>query len=175
MNAASRNEAENPTKANRGSVRTMQIIFDEEQYPDERLQGFFTQAAESALYRKSIDAALCEISLSFVTRDEIRALNFKYRGNDSPTDVLSFPMYCGAEEIREAGSVSAPVILGDVVICRELAGQQAEDIGQAIEREIVYLFTHSVLHLLGYDHEEETERIVMREAEDKIMAEIYME
>ena len=59
--------------------------------------------------------------------------------------------------------------LGDVVICSEKAKEQARDFGHSFEREIVYLFTHSMLHLLGYDHMEETDRKRMRAREEEVM------
>jgi len=114
-----------------------------------------------------------EISLSFVSLDEIHELNRDYRGVDRPTDVLSFPMFesigeledaCG--ELEEEGQT---VPLGDVVICMDKIIEQAEEFGHTRERETVYLFTHSVLHLLGYDHETEDDRKQMRAREEEIM------
>jgi len=114
-----------------------------------------------------------EISLSFVSLDEIHELNRDYRGVDRPTDVLSFPMFesigeledaCG--ELEEKGQT---VPLGDVVICMDKIIEQAEEFGHTRERETVYLFTHSVLHLLGYDHETEDDRKQMRAREEEIM------
>ena len=114
-----------------------------------------------------------EISLSFVSLDEIHELNRDYRGVDRPTDVLSFPMFesigeledaCG--ELEEEGQT---VPLGDVVICMDKIIEQAEEFGHTREREMVYLFTHSVLHLLGYDHETEEDRKQMRAREEEIM------
>jgi len=157
----------------------MQIIFDEEKSPAENLQAFFIRAAESALAREGIDAALCELSFSFATQDEIQALNASYRGKDEQTDVLSFPMYGSIGEIREAVNnvkrrPAAPVLLGDVVVCEDVAARQAKDIGQSLERELLYLFIHSVLHLLGYDHDGDGDsggegRRAMREAEEDIL------
>ena len=150
----------------------MQIVFDEKS-PAEKLQAFFTQAAELILVREGLDAAKCEISLSFVTLGEMQALNLKYRSIDTPTDVLSFPMYGSVDEIHEAFTgAGAPVLLGDVAICTEAAKRQAEGIGQTLDRELLYLFIHSVLHLLGYDHIEEAGRVRMREAEEEILSQL---
>ena len=69
------------------------------------------------------------------------------------------------EEIPEVGEIC----LGDVVICKDKAAEQAEEFGHSFEREIIYLFVHSVLHLLGYDHMEEDEKACMRAREEEIM------
>ena len=145
------------------------IYFDEENMPDEWTSGTMQNAAELALAEENIDAD-AELSVSFVDFDEIHSLNLQYRGVDRPTDVLSFPMFepgeiPEAEELEEGESVE----LGDVVICREQAKLQAEEFGHPYERELIYLFVHSVFHLLGYDHEEEEEKRVMREKEEKVM------
>lgn len=111
-----------------------------------------------------------EISVTVVDGVEIRELNRDYRGIDRVTDVLSFPQYDDPEELEEeltAGESS--VLIGDVVLCYDRAVSQAEEYGTGIVRETVYLFTHSILHLLGYDHEDEDERAVMRKREEEIM------
>lgn len=145
------------------------IYFDEDNLPDEWTSGTMQKAAQLALAEENIDAD-AELSVSFVDFDEIHSLNLQYRGVDRPTDVLSFPMFepgeiPEAEELEEGESVE----LGDVVICREQAKLQAEEFGHPYERELIYLFVHSVFHLLGYDHEDEAEKRVMREKEEKVM------
>jgi probable rRNA maturation factor len=85
-----------------------------------------------------------ELSISFVTTDEMADLHLKYSGEPGPTDVLSFTM-------DEEG------LLGDVVICPEVAGKQSEDLSQ----ELRLLVVHGILHLLGYDHQEQSERDAM--------------
>ena len=114
--------------------------------------------------------APAEISVTFVQPDEIQSLNHAYRGIDRVTDVLSFPQFADlAEEVPEVGEIC----LGDVVICKDKAEEQAQEFGHAFEREIIYLFVHSVLHLLGYDHEAEADKKIMRQREEEIMQ--YME
>ena len=114
-----------------------------------------------------------EISLSFVSLDEIHELNRTYRGVDRPTDVLSFPMFGSLEELEDAcGNAQEEgqtVPLGDVVICMDKIEEQAEQFGHSKERETLYLFTHSVLHLLGYDHETDEDKREMRKREEEIM------
>ena len=150
----------------------MNIYFEEGHVVSEALLEKMTEAAEYAVESENLlnlDKQRCELSVTFVGLDEIHELNREYRGVDRPTDVLSFPQFEDLEEeIPEVGEIC----LGDVVICREKAEEQAEEFGHSFERELVYLFTHSVLHLLGYDHMEEDEKKVMRQREEEIMEKI---
>lgn len=106
-----------------------------------------------------------EVSLTLVDKDEIHTLNRDYRGVDRPTDVLSFPM---DDEIFP-GEEDVDLILGDIVICLDIAKAQAEEYGHSLDRELSYLICHSTLHLLGYDHMEEDEKAIMRGKEKEIM------
>ncbi len=150
----------------------MNIYFEEGHVVSEALLEKMTEAAEYAVESENLlnlDKQRCELSVTFVGLDEIHELNREYRGVDRPTDVLSFPQFEDLEEeIPEVGEIC----LGDVVICREKAEEQAEEFGHSFERELLYLFTHSVLHLLGYDHMEEDEKKVMRQREEEIMEQI---
>lgn len=103
-----------------------------------------------------------EISISIVDENEIRELNNRYRGVDKKTDVLSFPLY-ERDEIPQSG------MLGDIVISSNKVREQAKEFGHSEEREFIYLAIHSLLHLLGYDHIEEEDRIEMRSKEKAIM------
>lgn len=124
-----------------------------------------------------------EVSLSVVSEDEIREINREYRGIDRVTDVLSFPQYDDASMIKHEldnlqylrENEQIPVMLGDVVICYEVARKQSIEYGNTIKRELVYLFVHSMLHLLGYDHIEDSDRKIMRKREEEIMSEIGIE
>ncbi len=92
-----------------------------------------------------------ELSVTFTNNEGIRALNRDYRAKDAPTDVLSFPMYSMKDgDVPESGET---VTLGDIVLSLEKAAEQAEQIGNSFLREVSFLTVHSVLHLLGYDHE----------------------
>lgn len=150
----------------------MNIYFEEGHVVSEALLEKMTEAAEYAVESENLlnlDKQRCELSVTFVGLDEIHELNREYRGVDRPTDVLSFPQF---EDLEEEISEVGEICLGDVVICREKAEEQAEEFGHSFERELVYLFTHSVLHLLGYDHMEEDEKKVMRQREEEIMEQI---
>lgn len=104
-----------------------------------------------------------EVSITFVDKDEIHKLNREYRKVDRPTDVLSFPMN---EEFLIEGVDS---MLGDIVICMDIAKDQAKEYGHSLDREIMYLTCHSMLHLLGYDHIEEDDKKIMRGKEKEVM------
>jgi probable rRNA maturation factor len=111
-----------------------------------------------------------EIGVTVVDAEEIRELNRDYRGVDSVTDVLSFPQYDDTDELAEDLSAgNGSVLIGDVVICYDRVLSQAEEFGTGEKREAVYLFTHSILHLLGYDHMQEDEKREMRSREEEIM------
>jgi len=129
----------------------IKIVLDGDQPPEEELVTHVCRIAEIAAEREGIKDRECELSLLFADTDEIQELNLNYRGIDSPTDVLSFPMM-------------EPLLLGDIVICREIAESQAVEYGHSSGREIAFLFTHGLLHLLGYDHGE-----AMRAAEEDIL------
>ena len=147
----------------------MNIYFDEGQAVSDEIRRKLEQAAVYAVQLENLDEQRCELSVTFVDLDEIHELNKIHRGVDSPTDVLSFPQF---EDVCEEAPEEGEICLGDVVICRDKAAQQAEEFGHSFEREILYLFVHSVLHLLGYDHMEDDDKRVMRTREEKIMEHI---
>ena len=112
-----------------------------------------------------------EISVTFVDNDQIKELNKKYRDKDVPTDVLSFPMK--KEGGYEVDPETGAQILGDIVISMEHAVDQADRYGHSFQREVGYLATHSMLHLLGYDHVQGgLERAIMREKEEQILTDL---
>lgn len=111
-----------------------------------------------------------EISVTFVDNEEIHQLNKQYRDKDMPTDVLSFPL--GENGEYDVDRTTGAKMLGDVVISMEKAVDQAELYGHSLQREVGYLTAHSVLHLLGYDHETGIERVHMREKEELVMEQL---
>ncbi|WP_282929313.1 rRNA maturation RNase YbeY [Anaerococcus sp. Marseille-Q7828] len=104
-----------------------------------------------------------EVSITFVDKDEIHQLNKEFRKVDRPTDVLSFPM---DTDFMVEG---VDAMLGDIVICMDVAKEQARDLGHSLDREIMYLTCHSTLHLLGYDHMNDDEKREMRAREKEVM------
>lgn len=113
------------------------------------------------LVREAIEATLdlenygnpCEVSVTFTDNEGIHALNKKFRQIDRPTDVLSFPLFDFDGEYEEPPVDEMMNMLGDIVISLEKAQEQAEEFGHSFEREVAFLTAHSMLHLLGYDHE----------------------
>ena len=123
------------------------------------------KAALRALVEERFEGS-AELSVTFTDDEGIRLLNREYRDKDAPTDVLSFPMYSMKDgDVPEAGEVA---VLGDIVLSLERVGIQAKEIGHSFLREVSFLTVHSVLHLLGYDHEtspEDEERMFSRQRE----------
>lgn len=123
-----------------------------------------TQAIEAALEYEEFEYDT-EINLMFTDNEGIREINNEQRNIDRATDVLSFPMLeqeDGAIVIYDEDFIDGRVLLGDIVISLERAEEQAKEYGHSFRREIGFLAVHSVLHLLGYDHE-------LGEAEEKEM------
>ena len=112
-----------------------------------------------------------EISVRFVDDEEIHNLNLSYRNKDASTDVLSFPM--GENGEYDVNLDTGAKILGDIVISLEHAVRQADMDGHSLQREIGFLTVHSMLHLLGYDHEAGgIEQVRMREKEEAILTQL---
>lgn len=107
-----------------------------------------------------------EISISFVDNEQIKELNSNFRNKDAVTDVLSFPMIDDFDDIIET---DIPNLLGDIVISFPKAEEQAKEYNHSLLREICFLVCHSMLHLLGYDHMEEDDRVVMEEKQKYIL------
>lgn len=139
--------------------------------PSDELASLLESTVTHTLEHEQIDTA-CLVSISIVDAAEIQALNKEHRGIDSVTDVLSFPVVnlLDGSACDDAGDYyEGRLILGDVVLCADRAKEQAEDFGHSIEREMGYLTCHSVLHLIGYDHEDDGEREIMRAKEEAVM------
>lgn len=128
------------------------------------------------LIRKACTATLklegfddpAEVEVTLVNDDTIREMNSKFRNIDASTDVLSFPL--GENGVYDQNPETAAKMLGDIVISVEHAVSQADLYGHGIEREVAFLTVHSMLHLLGYDHENGgLEKTVMREKEENVL------
>ena len=122
------------------------------------LRAIVKRSVSETLYEEGYKGDF-EVSVTFVDNEGIREINKEYRDIDRETDVLSFPM----TDEGEAFSVDPETecyMLGDIVISLEKALMQSEEYGHSFKREVAFLTVHSMLHLLGYDHErsEEEER-----------------
>lgn len=131
----------------------------------EDLEALIIKATDKVFEYEDFDVE-GEISVLFVDDARIQALNKEFRNKDEVTDVLSFPQY---ESLKDDGVSDPFIYLGDVVISLEQATRQAEEFGHSLEREIVYLTVHSVLHLFGYDHMTEDEKREMRDKEKTVL------
>ena len=119
-----------------------------------------------------------EVNLLLTTDEEIHTMNREFRQIDAPTDVLSFPMleyqnpgdFSGFEEEEDSfDPESGELLLGDIVISKDKVLRQAEEYGHSPKREFAFLIAHSMLHLFGYDHMEEDERLVMEQKQREIL------
>ena len=141
----------------------MNLLFDDRQEDIEITNDILDVVKVSiaeVLKEEEIDENV-QVSISFVGDEEIRNLNKDFRGVDSSTDVLSFPMD-DEFQIEET-------MLGDVIINTKRVLEQAKEFGHSNTRELSYLTVHSILHLLGYDHMEDEDKEIMRSKEKSIM------
>ncbi|MDY0408473.1 rRNA maturation RNase YbeY [Virgibacillus soli] len=116
-----------------------------------------------------------EVSITFVNNDDIQEINRDYRGQDRPTDVISFAL----EEISEDEVVlqgkDIPVVLGDIIISVQRTEEQAKEYNHSFERELAFLAVHGLLHLLGYDHQTKEEEKQMFSKQEDILGEFHLE
>lgn len=135
-----------------------------------------------AVIEASLDYVGCpyetEVNLLLTMNEDICRINKEFRNIERATDVLSFPM----ADFEKAGDFTflenedgyfhpetGELVLGDIVISKEKVVSQAEEFGHSIEREFAFLITHSMLHLMGYDHMEENERVEMEQMQREIL------
>ena len=117
-----------------------------------------------------------EITVSFVDGQTIQKYNKQHRNVDRETDVLSFPMLNihysqKVSEFLDEKMPDGSLYLGDVVICKKVAKQQAKEYGHKTKREVAFLALHGLLHLLGYDHiEDDDEKVMMAKSEEILSA-----
>jgi len=110
----------------------------------------------------------CEVSVTFVDNDEIKRYNKEFRNINKPTDVLSFPLN-EPGELTEINPETGELMLGDIVMSVDKIISQAEEYGHRKTRELAFLVCHSMLHLFGYDHMDDEERIEMEDIQKKIL------
>jgi probable rRNA maturation factor len=133
-----------------------------------------SEARLSALARHALDClevdGAAELSVLLITADHMRRLNARFAGEDEATDVLAFPMM-EEEEEEEEGSL----LLGDVVVCPEVARANAKARRHPLERELEILLVHGTLHLLGYDHQGVDDKSKMDERLAQVIASFQSE
>lgn len=142
----------------------------------------FREIIEDVVYA-ALDYEQCpyeaEVNVVLTDNPSIRQVNREYRNMDAATDVLSFPMveyetpsdFSRVEELFADcfNPESGELMLGDIMISMDKVEEQAEKYGHSQERELAFLVAHSMLHLLGYDHMEEAERLVMEKKQNEIL------
>lgn len=157
----------------------MTLYFEEEGKGELKVpcEALAAQVAEAVL-----DDAGCpfeaQVNLLLTDNSEIHRMNREFRGIDQATDVLSFPMI----EYELPGDFdflntredcfdpeTGELVLGDIVISKDKVIQQAEEYGHSLKREFAFLIAHSMLHLIGYDHMEENERLVMEDRQRQVL------
>ncbi|MCQ5129800.1 rRNA maturation RNase YbeY [Butyricicoccus faecihominis] len=155
-------------------VYQISVAFETAVQEEEQVRELIETCAKRVLESEQVPFAAA-IDVTVVDAETIREVNREYREKDTVTDVLSFPMYeflNGApQENLETDPGTGCVMLGDMMLCYTRAVEQAETFGHSPARECGYLTTHSVLHLLGYDHERnEEDTRLMREKEELSLA-----
>ena len=151
--------------------RKLMIYFENDQEKSAityKLKRLIRMSVEATLAYEEIERDL-EVSVTFTDDEGIRKLNRSYRKIDRATDVLSFPLF-DFEGEDDALADETCDMLGDIVLSLERAAAQAEEFGHSFEREVSFLTVHSMLHLLGYDHEtSEEDELDMRQRQTEIM------
>ena len=116
------------------------------------------------------------VNVTIVGKDKIKQMNNEFRKVDKVTDVLSFPLLEN-NELHDGEMLDENIFtdLGDIVICKSKAIMQAKEFGHSVEREVCFLALHGFLHVLGFDHIEKQDEIVMFNLQDKILKKSQVE
>ena len=157
----------------KGTMDKIKVIIDNKQKKVKIPTGLrmLVRRCCNAVLRLEEFSGSAEVSVTFVDNEQIRQLNKQYRDKDGPTDVLSFPM--GENGNYDVNHETGAKILGDIVISVPKAMEQAKTYGHSFEREMGFLTAHSMLHLLGYDHENGgLEAMHMREKEEAVLLQL---
>lgn len=142
---------------------------------NEKYETTIKQVINECFQTENLNKTNLYISVTLTDPQEIEKINMQYRQIDKPTDVLSFPMF-EKEELKEF--IQKPKanlqedILGDIVISIPKVYEQAEEYGHSFERELAYMVVHGFYHLMGYDHMEEEDKILMREKEENVLSKL---
>ncbi len=148
----------------------IEIFFSDEQdklAPPADIEQLIEQCTRAALEEEGIEED-AQVSVTLVDNESIREINREHRDIDKATDVLSFPL--GDDDSFDTDPETGAILLGDIVISLERADEQAKEFGHSFRREVAFLITHSLFHLLGYDHvdSEEDEKLMFGK-QDKVL------
>lgn len=138
----------------------------------EELKEFAKQVVATCFSEEKLNNLNFYLSITLTSPKEIHKLNKEYRNVDKETDVLSFPMFEKEEldniiAVQKKNLVKEPI--GDIVISIEKVEEQAKEYGHSFERELSYMIVHGFYHIMGYDHIEEKDKVIMRPKEEKIL------
>lgn len=147
---------------------------DETNTVTEDMQSLVSNLLAHALQEEGLDGEI-EISLTFMSDEDIQAINYEYRNINTPTDVISFALEEMGEGEVKIIAEDMPTFLGDILISIPTAERQAEEYNHSLEREIGFLAVHGLLHLLGYDHLTETEEKEMFQRQEDILKSFGLE
>jgi len=137
------------------------FVNDETESINQELQQLVSTILSHAAQEEGLTGEI-EVSLTFMSDDNIQEINATYRGIDKPTDVISFALEELVEgEVAVISEEGLPTVLGDILISVETAVRQAKEYDHELDREICFLALHGFLHLLGYDHETEEDEVKM--------------
>ncbi len=147
-----------------------EIIYEDVE-PNEEYEKTIEQVLKECYKEEKLENSKLIITITLTTPSKIRKINNEYRQIDRATDVLSFPMFEKSELDKkiENNDFLYEDILGDIIISVEKVKEQAEEYGHSFERELSYMVVHGFYHLMGYDHIEEKDKIIMRPKEEKIL------
>ena len=163
---------------------TLEIEYETERSLDLPVEEIITEVVKEALHYEECPYDI-ELNVLLTDNAAIHEINLEQRGIDAPTDVLSFPMieyeapadFSTVEETVEDcfNPETGELLLGDIVISVDKVLEQAESYGHSTKRELAFLVAHSMLHLFGYDHMEDEERLVMEEKQREILHNLSIE
>ncbi|MCR5693329.1 MAG: rRNA maturation RNase YbeY [Bacilli bacterium] len=147
----------------------MEIVFDNPYGKDfDWLEERYTEIAKVAFSYLNIKENY-EVDVSLVDDETIHQVNRDYRNVDRVTDVISFAFNDDKDPKDQINSLEVQKMLGEILICLPQAKRQAAEIGNSLERELSFLFTHGLLHLLGYDHMTPEDEAIMFPLQEKIL------
>ncbi len=147
----------------------MEVVFDNLYGKDfDWLEGRYTEIAKVAFSYLNIKENY-EVDVSLVDDETIHQVNRDYRNVDRVTDVISFAFNDDKDPKDQINSLDVQKMLGEILICLPQAKRQAAEIGNSLERELSFLFTHGLLHLLGYDHMTPEDEAIMFPLQEKIL------
>ena len=150
-----------------------EIIYEDVE-PNEEYEKTIKKVLEECYKTENLTNSKLIITITLTTPEKIRQINNEYRQIDKATDVLSFPMFEKSEldeKIKKQEFLHEDV-LGDIIISVQKVEDQAKEYGHSFERELSYMVVHGFYHLMGYDHIEEKDKIIMRPKEENVLSKL---